>query len=200
MAPPPCRPGVRKLLDAGTTVLGLDLLYQGEFLADGQPLTRTPKVANPREMGAYTFGYNRSVLAHRVHDVLTGIEFLRNQHPKVSLELIGLDGTGPIIALARAQAREAVDGAAIDTRGFRFGQVRDLRDPNFLPGGAKYGDLPGFLALSAPGPLWVAGESSGVPALVKTLYRRADAEEKLVAGPSALDEREPAALAWVLSR
>ena len=35
---------------------------------------------------------------------------------------------------------------------------RSIGDLNFLPGGAKYGDLPGMLALGAPGELWLAGE------------------------------------------
>jgi hypothetical protein len=40
--------------------------------------------------------------------------------------------------------------AAIDTSGFRFAQLTDVYDAGFLPGAAKYGDLPGLLALAAP--------------------------------------------------
>src|SRR6266498_2416500 len=35
------QPDVAGLVKSGTTVVGADLLYQGEFLADGQPLTKT---------------------------------------------------------------------------------------------------------------------------------------------------------------
>src|SRR5262249_25209640 len=52
------RPAVRKLLDAGVQVVGLDLLYQGEFLAEGKPLATTRKVVtNGHESAAFTFGY-----------------------------------------------------------------------------------------------------------------------------------------------
>ena len=57
--------------------------------------------------------------------------------------------------------RDRIEGAArighleftaIDTAGFRFADVTDIHSPDFLPGGAKYGDLPGMLSLSAPIP------------------------------------------------
>ena len=31
------------------------------------------------------------------------------------------------------------------TAGFRFAQLKDVHDAKFLPGGAKYGDLPGLI-------------------------------------------------------
>jgi dienelactone hydrolase len=142
------KPEVQKLVDSGATVLGLDLLYQGESLADGKPLTQTPRVKNPREAAAYTFGYNPAVFVHRVHDVLTAVKYIRgHERPSKQLSLVALDGTGPIAAAARAQAGNAFDRAAIQIGDFRFGKVLDLRSPDFLPGGAKYGDVPALLAL-----------------------------------------------------
>ncbi|MFO0885530.1 MAG: acetylxylan esterase [Pirellulales bacterium] len=44
---------VRQLIKQGSAVCGVDLLFQGEFLADGKPITKTRKVANPREAAAY---------------------------------------------------------------------------------------------------------------------------------------------------
>ncbi len=44
---------------------------------------------------------------------------------------------------------------------------------NFLPGGAKYLDIPGMLAVAPPSPLWLAGEGSE-PAMVKEVYKKAD--------------------------
>ncbi len=142
------KPEVRKLVDSGATVLGIDLLYQGESLADGRPLTRTPRVKNPREAGAYTFGYNPAVFVHRVHDVLTAVSYIRgHERPSKQISLVALDGTGPVAAAARAQSEGAIDRAAIHIGGFRFGKLLDLRSPDFLPGGAKYGDVPALLAL-----------------------------------------------------
>ena len=159
------RPAVMQLVNGGVTVLGADLLFQGEFLEDGEPLKQTRVVANPREFAGYTFGYNHALFAQRTHDVLTLVKFLRGakvgSHPSpTSVGVAGFGGTGPIVAAARAVAGDAIDRAAVDTGGFRFAKLLDYRDPQFLPGGAKYLDLPGMLALGAPHPLWLAGEGS----------------------------------------
>ena len=172
-------PGVDKLVKSGATVIGVDLLYQGEFLADGKPLTHTPSVKNPRQAAAYTFGYNYSVFAHRVHDVLSAVSFLKNRRPSSRLSVVGLAGAGPWVAAARAQCGSAIDQAVLDTAGFRFGSVLDLHDPNFLPGGARYGDLPALLALGAPGRTWVAGETKQTLALAQSQYQAAKAEKNL---------------------
>lgn len=150
---------VRAVVQGGATVLGLDLLYQGEFLKDGQPLAKAPKVKNPRESAAYTFGYNPSVAVERVHDLLAAVKFVKH-HERRSKEIIvvGGRGVGPIVAAARALSKGAIDRAAIDTGHFRFAEVPDIFDLNFVPGGAKYGDVPGLLALGAPGGLLLAGE------------------------------------------
>lgn len=154
------QPDVRKLVEAGATVMGVDLLYQGEFLADGKPLEKTRRVKNPRESAAYTFGYNPAVFAQRVHDVLTVIQFIRtSERPSKRLDMVALDGAGPWLAAARAVSGGAIDRAAIDTGGFRFGKVRDIHSPDFLPGGAKYLDLPGMLACGTSGALWILGDA-----------------------------------------
>lgn len=143
-------PAVQKLVDGGATVLGLDLLYQGEFLADGQPLAKTPRVKNPREAAPYTFGYNPAVFVRRVHDVLTAVNYVRgHEKPSKRLSLVALDATAPIAAAARAQAGKALDRVALNLGEFRFGRVLDLHSPDFVPGGAKYGDVDGLLTLGS---------------------------------------------------
>ena len=141
-------PGVQQLVDGGVTVMGVDLLHQGESSIDGQRLTRTPRVKNPREAAAYTFGYNPAVFVHRVHDVLTAVQYIRG-HEKASsqVSLIALDATAPIAAAARAQSGKGLDRVALHLGGFRFGKVLDLHSPDFLPGGAKYADVDGLIAL-----------------------------------------------------
>jgi hypothetical protein len=120
-------------------------------------------VANPREFAGYTYGYNDAVFAQRVHDVLSVIRFLRegkvgtHAAPK-RVDVAGWGLTGPVVLAARALAGVSVDRCAVETGGFRFGAVSDYRDPGFLPGGAKYLDVPGLMAMNAPGELWVAGE------------------------------------------
>ena len=153
---------VQKLIDAGVSVALPDLLYQGEFTADGQPLTEARKVPNPREFVGYTAGFNHSLFAQRVHDILTLIAF--SKHSKYEPEGIHLVGLGPIagplVAAAAIQAGPAVNKVAISTGGFRFSAITAARDPMLVPGAVKYGDVPGLVALLAPRPLLLAGEAT----------------------------------------
>lgn len=193
------KPEVKALVDAGATVLGADLLFQGEFTKDGQPAKQNRVVANPREFAGFTYGYNHALFAQRVHDVLTMVKYLRtadvSPHPKASsVDVAGFGGAGPIVAAARAIAREGIDRAAVDTGGFRFSKLTDYRDVSFLPGGAKYGDVPGLLALGAPGKLWLAGEGAAAPDLAKRIYGAANASITI----SARSDRTAAAQ-WLVS-
>jgi hypothetical protein len=148
---------VAKLLNSGASIMSADLIYQGEFGG----IEKSPVVKNPREFAGYTFGYNRTIFANRVHDVLNLLAYVRS-HEKMPKQvcLVALDETAPIAAAARLLSENKVDRTALDTRGFRFAKVDDYRSASFLPGSAKYGDLPGLLAASEPSGLWIAGETS----------------------------------------
>jgi dienelactone hydrolase len=194
-------PAVQRLLAAGTAVLGADLLLQGEFTADGRPAPKNRVVANAREFAGYTFGYNHALFAQRVHDVLTLVQFVRGQPaaigPTTIVGVAGWGDAGPIVAAARAVSGAAIDRVALNTGGFRFGRLLDYRDPQFLPGGAKYLDVPGMLALGAPHPLWLAGEGA-TPPLVGEVYRAAGASAKLTAYAGAGADQAGAACDWLL--
>jgi len=138
------RPEVCRLLEAGVSVAGVDLFGQGEFQADGQPLTVTRRTKNPREAGCYTFGYNPAVFAQRVHDVCAVLSFRPGAETGARRQrsVVSLDGTGPIALVALAVLPMKIDNAVIRTGGFRFGSVLDLQSPSFLSAAAKYGDLP----------------------------------------------------------
>ncbi len=158
----------------------MDLSHQGEFLKDGKPIESTRRVENPREAAAYTFGYNPSLFVRRVHDILSVAVFVKNhEYTPDSVALVGLDATGSLAAVARTQTDDVVDRVAVDTNGFRFGSVDAIHDVNFMPGGAKYGDLPGMLSLSAPESLWLTGEGKQAPTIVKAAYQSADANDEL---------------------
>jgi dienelactone hydrolase len=196
---------ITKLLQAGYSVVGPDLLFQGEFLKDAQPGTkadaRIAPYGNGREAwqqaAVYTFGYNRPLFAHRVHDVLTVVRFVQtDQHETEKIHLVGLGPVaGPIAAAARAQAGGAINKAAIDTRGFRFASLDRLADPMFVPGAARYHDVPGLLALNAPQPLWVAGESES-PERAADAYAAAGQGGALVKGKVSTDPS--AAVEWLM--
>jgi hypothetical protein len=171
---------IRKLLKEGVAICGVDLFLQGEFVGD-EKVTQNRVVKNTREFAGYTYGYNHALVAQRAHDVLTMLSFAKNHQDKPQrIDLVALDGTAPAAALARALAGDAVHTAAINTNGFRFAAVDDYRNVNFLPGAAKYGDVPALLALGAPGSLWVGGEKREGLELTAAAFRAAGDEKKLV--------------------
>ena len=181
---------VKKLVDAGAAVVGIDLFYQGEYTVGGQKVGRTRRVKNPREAAAYTFGYNNSLFAQRVHDVLSCLSAIRShERQSTSIDLVALDGTAPIAVVARAQSGDAVRRLVIGNADFRFGKVNEIHDVSFLPGGAKYGDLPGFLAMNAPQETRVA--NGNVPELTKKIYASAGKAE-------AVGKLDGAISAWLL--
>jgi hypothetical protein len=203
------RPAVKKLLDSGAAVVGVDLLYQGEFLSRSgdKPLNSTRRVANSRDYAGFTFGYNYPLFSERVQDLLAVIG-LMTESPTTGhasqidrpekLYLIGTGGAGPIAAAAGAQAGAIVDRLAIDTEQFRFANLTSIDDPNFLPGAAKYGDLVAMLALSAPHDLWIAGESPNGLTLVQAAYGASGDEKRLTIDDGGSEAAESRAVDWLL--
>ncbi len=178
--------GVKRIVDSGALVVGADLLFQGDFVDGGPAPKQTRVVKNPREFAGYTFGYNHPLFAQRTHDVLTLVKFLREgkvgSHPNpASVAVAGFGAAGPVVAAARAVAGGAIERAAFDTGGFRFGKLLDFREPQFLPGGAKYLDLPGMIALGASAATWVAGEESAPLAAKAELFKEASGKETAAA-------------------
>ncbi|MFQ5740518.1 MAG: hypothetical protein ACE5JX_16050 [Acidobacteriota bacterium] len=174
------RDGVARALEAGLTVVGVDLFEQGEFLRPGRTLFESARLvvrgngSQPWERApAFTFGYNYPLFSQRTHDILSVIRALSDPpFSAVSISLAGLGPTtGPLVAAALAQSSGAVARAAIDTRGFRFSELSRVDHPMFLPGAAKYGDLPGLLSLSSARELWLAGEGREAPPAVEAVVR-----------------------------
>jgi dienelactone hydrolase len=195
------RAPVRSLLDAGSTVLGVDLLDQGEFLRDGKPSFRARALAGEEGFASWTYCYNLPPFAQRVHDVLAAASLARNQEPKPkAVDLVAVNGAGPWAVAALAQGGNAFSRAALDTRGFRFANLTDACDLDFLPGAVKYGDLPGILALAAPIELWLAGEGKDAPQIVRAAYGAAGAADKLTVYSGDAKETAKAAAAWLLQR
>jgi hypothetical protein len=195
--------GVRTLLENGVQVVGLDLLYQGEFLPDGKPFSQTRQVANKGYSAAYTFGYNRAVFAQRVHDIFTAITYFRgDDKPWGVVDLVALNGSGHWAAAAKALAGDAVERAAIDTAGFRFANLTSVESPDFVPGGAKYFDLPGLLSLCAPGEVWVKDDASSNerPKVTLASYEAAGAAKQLTWYAGDDSGAEAAAIDWLLRK
>ena len=185
---------LQALLDAGRRVVVIDVFGQG-------PGARGNRLVENRAAAAYTFGYNSPLVVQRAHDTLAALRYARGlAGPQGRVTLVALDGQSSAwAALARAHAGALVDAAALATDGFRFGSVASIEDAAFLPGGAKYGDLPALLTLAAPGSLWLAGEPPESVSLLRDAYRAASAPKALTVSKASGERVTADAIAWVLA-
>src|SRR5262249_6491696 len=198
---------VKALLEKGYAVVSPDVFQTGELtgvwpVGDGD---KKKKPAEPRDekkfpvdrtFAGFTYGYNRTVFANRVHDILTAVLFAHHVLNAKAIHLVGWEGAGPWVAAARAVSGDAVARTAIDMNQFRFENIKDTADENMLPGAVKYGGAAAFLALSAPGELFAhnhAGTSSGH--LRKGAYDAAGAGDKLKRQPQKAKAEE--VIAWL---
>jgi len=192
---------IQSLLNSGVTVIGVDLLYQGEFQTEGRPGKRQRCLPGEEAFAGWTYCYNLPVFARRVHDILAVIALVKRDDAKQhDIDVVGPDGAGPLVAAAIAQAQGTVTRAAINTKGFRFADLKDVYDVNFMPGAAKYDDLPGLLALSAPTRLWLAGEGKEAPPIVNTAFIAAGGLENLTTFSGESQDVAKAAVEWLLNR
>jgi len=191
---------IRSLLNTGVTVIGIDLLYQGEFLADEQPNKHQRWLPNEEAFAGWTYCYNLPLFARRVHDILATIMLVKRDSMKpVEVDVVGSNGAGLWVAAAVAQAKGAVARAAINTEGFRFADLKDVYDVNFMSGAAKYNDTPGLLALTAPTRLWLAGEGKTAPSIVNAAFIAAGEPTNLTTFSGESRDSEEAVVEWLLS-
>ena len=178
---------VARLLKAGYALGSVDLYLTGEFTEDGKPVGQMPIVKNPREFAGFTLGYNHPLFAQRVHDVMT-LTSSTKHHPEKpeKIHLVGVNGAGAMVAAACALAGDAVSSVAVDTAGFRFGKITEIRDVNLLPGAVKYGDVPAMLALCAPTKLAVAGETAESTPVAAAAFIAASGSINYLSGAGAI--------------
>jgi hypothetical protein len=171
-------PEAQAILDRKSAILAIDVFGVGELAA---------KPAVNAQYAGYTFGYNRPLVAERVHDILTTIAIAK-KHPQVkTIHLIGWESAGPWVVLARALAGDAVTRTAADLDGFRFDAIKSNADPMMLPGAVKYGGMAAFAALYAPGELLLHNHrGTGTGRLAPDAYRAAGADSKLSREPLKL--------------
>lgn len=192
------KPNVEKLLKQGYAIACADLLYQGEFLTDGEPVTNTRLVENRWGYAGMTFGYNYSLFVRRVHDILSLISYAKyHESQPTAIHLVGFDSAGPLAAAAAATAKDDLAKIVIDTQGFRFANLTRIDDPHFLSGSVKYGDLPAVLSLIAPKQLLVLGESGKLPTLTQQLYQVTDSQHQLRSLDVSEEEEEAAVIRFL---
>ncbi len=137
----------------------------------------------------YTWGYNRTLVAERVQDVLTTLTFLEQEHPNLRVVLAGLGPSAPVITIAAALASTPLSQVIIEG-GWDFDQIDRIDHENMLPRAMRTGGLSSFAALLSPTPLHWLGS---VPKCAQALYHAEGAPK-----PLAVDT--PEELAELFSR
>lgn len=178
-------PFVKRLVAEGCAVV-LPRLFGPDL--KGNPQAVQPGDATPgnewQRSPVYYYGYNPSLFAKRVHDLLTCLAFLKTQPAwkNQPIGLAGLHGTGHFALAALAVTPNAVNSALVEADGFRFSKLNDSWQADFLPGAAKYGDLPGLAVLRVPQRLWLSGADAELKQKATAAYRLAGCPEALETG------------------
>jgi len=90
---------IQSLLNSGVTVIAVDLLYQGEFLAEGRPGKRQRWLTGEEAFAGWTYCYNLSLFARRVQDILAVIALVKRDDVKQhEVDVVGPNGAGPLVA------------------------------------------------------------------------------------------------------
>lgn len=159
-----------QLLEHGISIMAVDVFGVGELAGTAQPTTNPAGQYAGFTYAGYRFGYNKSVLSNRVHDLLTAIADADSgtHSPVVDLIAFGKSGTWALLAEAAgaASGRDSNlhwNRAAIDLNDFDFDQVKSSGDEMMLPGALKYGGVYGFAPLCEKGKvsLWHAPLGAG---------------------------------------
>jgi hypothetical protein len=109
------------------------------------------------------------------------------------VHLVGWGAAGPWVLLARGMCGDAVARTAADGDGFRFEKVRTPYDDMMLPGALKYGGLPAFAALAAPGELYLHDHrGSGAGQWLQAAYAAAKATDHLRRAPEKVPPEQVA--------
>ena len=179
-------PAAQKIIDGKGAIFAPDVLLTGEFGdAKMQPGSKT--------YAGYYYGYNRPLLAERVHDILTAVAVAKRHEKTEKVHLVGFDKAGPWVMLARGLCGDAVARTAADVNGFRFEKVESLYDEMMLPGAVKYGGLPALAALAAPGELYLHNQrGTGIGQWLKATYAAAKASDHLHTSGDKVDAEKVA--------
>jgi hypothetical protein len=170
-------PTAKALLARGAAIMAPDLFQTGELNGE-KPL---PVNAN---FAGFTYGYNRSVFANRVHDLLTVIKFK-------TVHLVGWGQAGVWTAAARALSGNVVSRTAVDMNQFRFDKITSTADEEMLPGAVKYGGSSMFLALCAPHEVFAHNHAGTSAAhLSNAAYAAAGAKDKQKRMPGKAKDAE----------
>lgn len=130
-------PAVKPPLDVdGVVTIAIDI-------APRKP-EQTPVVSNPREIAAYTHGYNHSFFAQEARKLYSQIK--QAKEAGFFVEVNAAKGSEAVaLAAIAASGYNSVSRLRMDNDKFRFADITSYRGPDFVPGAVKYGDLPGLI-------------------------------------------------------
>jgi dienelactone hydrolase len=166
-------PLARRILENQASILAPDVFLTGRLKGAALPSVN-------EQYAGFTFGYNRPLLANRVHDILTAILGVPITGKFEKVYLLGFGKAGPWVLLGRSLCGDAVIRTAVDADQFDFDQVKTTSDEMMLPGALKYGGLSSFAALCAPGELYLHNvRPSSRNDWIKDAYKAAGAEDHL---------------------
>ena len=151
----------------------------------------------PESFAGYTFGYNRPLVAERIHDLLTAVAHARTMPGSKSVHLVGFEKAGPWVVLARGLCGDAVGRTAADLNNFRFEQILSMNDEMMLPGALKYGGLPALAALCAPHELFLHNtKGAGSARWLEAAYQADGQAKNLIRTETRVDPQK--VVDWVI--
>lgn len=173
----------RILLSNKAALLLIDCILTGE-LPGAEPARALPVDEERHQRDpAYTWCYNKTLIAQRVNDILTAVGYAKGIEGARYVNLRGLDQAGPWTILARAILGEREIGRVAADWSWTFADIESMDDPNMLPGGLRYGDLDYFAAACSPGELVLVGKT-GVPDVAHKAYISRETPNNILSLPA----------------
>lgn len=188
-------PAAQAIIDKGAGILAVDLYRTGPAGKEERPTTNM--VVSKLAYAGYFYGYNRALVAERVHDILTAVAMVKSYEKTKSIHLVGFEKAGPWVVLARGLCGDAVSRTAADVNGFRFEQVDNFDDEMMLPGALKYGGLLTVAGTIAPHELYLHNtKGAGSAAHLSAAYDVAGQAKRLQRQDGKADD--VAVVNWLL--
>jgi hypothetical protein len=183
-------PAAQRILDKKAAILAPDVFLTGEFQEVQKPAVNA-------DFAGFTFGYNRPLVANRVHDILTTIGYANGPEHVKRIHLVGIGKAGPWVLLACGLCGDTVDRAAVDGDQFLFDNVASADHEMMLPGALKYGGLTAFAALCPPRELYLHNYRPSLPSnILEGAYKTTNAADKLSISTAKASEEN--VIDWLL--
>lgn len=179
---------VSHLLDAGGTVLGVDIFRTGAHrAADGKVIRDTTN--------RYFTTYNRTDAALRVQDVLNAIAYLKSQIAVSAINLVGLGEAGLWCLLAAGFA--AIDRTVVDANQFDNNNDTVYLRSIPIPSIRRVGDFRTAATLVAPRHLLIHNTINTFQTdWIADVYQAVDAADRLRVETESVSEEDIAA--WLI--